>query len=311
MVIDTKFVGKTYPMVNFELGREKLKDFLIATKADQEKFSEFAPPTFPVVFMHELLAQILFDKDLKLNLAKLVHGEQEFIYHKPIALGDTISSNASIEKIFSKGPHDFVVVKSISMNHLQEKVCESSWTFIVRGGNDSDFSLKEKLMMKLASFFVPSPKDIQIQQAAYESLTNLAGQSIDRNSAKQDLVYYEHAGNESQMQVFIDKYMPQVYAGASGDFNVIHLDSDFGKNAGLGGYILHGMATMAMGANFACKSLDPNSIKRYVARFSGMVKPEDTLTYKGSFDPDTKTFKFNAVNQKKQEVLNSGLIELH
>lgn len=310
MVIDTKFIGKTYPMVSFELGREKLRDFLIATKADQEKFSEFAPPTFPVVFMHEILAQILFDDELKLNLAKLVHGEQEFIYHKPINLGDIISSNASIEKIFSKGPHDFVVVKSISLNHLKEKVCESSWTFVVRGGNDSDFSLQEKLMMKLASIFVPSPKDIQLQKKAYELLAHRAGYHINHGAAKQDLVYYEHTGNDSLMQVYIDKYMPQVYAGASGDFNVIHLDENFGKNSGLGGYILHGMATMAMGANFACNSLDPKAIKRFVARFSGMVKPKDTLTYKGHFDQDSKSFKFNAVNQKNQEVLSSGLIEL-
>ncbi len=302
MTIDPSFIGKTYPEQRYEIGAAKIREFCKAIKGDCEKFTNITPPTFPVVYSAEFLAAILYDKELKLNLRKLVHGEQEFTYHKPTQAGDTITSNGRIEKIFSKGAHDFVVSKVESKNQAGELVCESVWTFIVRGGNDSDFSTKEKLMMKLASL-MPS-----------DEVKRLAGA---RKSFGQDLcpisdskpMYRTNPDASLQLQVFIDKYMPQKYAGASGDFNAIHLDDALGKSVGLGGYILHGMATMAMGANLAMQGKAANSIRKYRARFSAPVKPYDVLTYTGKVSESSKEFAFKAVNQNKQEVLNTCLVE--
>ena len=309
MVISQKFVGKEYPSTTYKIGREKVREFLIATKGDLEKFSELTPPTFPVVYQSELLSAVLFDKELKLNLAKLVHGEQEFIYHKPSLIGDTITTTGSITKIFQKGPHDFVVFKTVAKNQVNELVCESIWTFVMRGGNDSEFTLQEKIMMKLMSVLPQNPKHTKLRMEALAQLSQKAERKIDLNSAKQDLWYFEKLGETvSQMSVFIDKYMPQVYAGASGDFNIIHLDENFGKSVGLGGNILHGMATMALGANFASYGIDPKLIKRYKARFSGVVKPLDTITFKGEWQENI--FNFQARNQLGQEVLNSVQLEL-
>ncbi len=309
-MISTQFIGKTYAPVTYEVGREKLRDFVVATKADPEKFKDIVPPTFPVVYGHGLLWQVLFDPELKMNLSKLVHGEQEFIYHKPVRVGDTIRSTARIEKIFEKGSHDFVVLVSEATNQHNEKVCDSIWTFIIRGGNDKDFTLKEKLMVNLASLMPPCPRAKAKQTKAFDELISKTGKTIALDRAQQDLVYYEKGSNtEIMMQVFIDKYMPQVYAGASGDFNIIHLDKEFGRSVGLGGNILHGMATMALGANFAMHDVSPESAKRYRARFSAPVKPMDTITYKGSWSG--KELKFKAFNHKGEEVINSAVFEAH
>lgn len=311
MVISQKFIGKTYPETSYKIGREKLKEFLIAIKGDLEKFSEITPPTFSVVYQHELLAAVLFDKELKLNLAKLVHGEQEFIYHKPALVGDVIMTSGLIDKISQKGPHDFVVFKTSSKNQVGELVCESIWTFVIRGGNDKDFSLKEKVLMKLMSLMPANPKEAKVKLDALSQLTKKAEKRIDISRAKQDLWYFEKVSdNASIMNVFIDKYMPQVYAGASGDFNIIHLDVAFGKSVGLGGNILHGMATMALGANFAGYGIDPKLIKRYKVRFSGVVRPMDVITFKGEWTETNKTFNFKAKNQLGQEVLGSAQLEL-
>lgn len=302
-MISTEFIGKTYPELVYEVGKEKLKDFLVATKADQDKFKQIVPPTFPVVYGHNLLWSVLFDPELKLNLAKLVHGEQEFIYHKPVKVGDTISTKARIEKIFQKGPHDFVVLVSDSKNQAGEDLCTSIWTFVVRGGNDKDFSLQEKLMVKLMSLVPPCPNAKAKQVKAMQELESLTGTQIALDRAMQDLHYL----TSNQYKVFIDKYMPQVYAGASGDFNIIHLDQAFGQSVGLGGYILHGMATMALGANLFMVEKEPGSIKRYKARFSAVVKPMDTITYKGEWKDGA--FNFNAVNQAGKEVLGSAIAQ--
>lgn len=310
MVINQKFLDKEYEPISYQVGFEKVKDFLVATKADCEKFSEIVPPTFPVVYQHVLLSQVLFDPDLKLNLQKLVHGEQEFQYLKPVSVGDTITSKGKITKIFQKGPHDFVVFTTESYNQLKEKVSESNWTFVIRGGNDKDFSLQEKIMMKIASILPASPKEAQAKASAYKGLVKLCEREIDMEKPFQDLFYFEKFENgESILKVFIDEYMPQVYAGASGDFNTIHLDRDFGKRVGLGSNILHGMATMALGANLASQDANPRDFKSYKARFTGVVKPRDVISYRGKWEG--KRFIFNAKNQLGQEVLSASEFEVN
>lgn len=310
MALSQKFIDKEYEPITYQVGYEKLQEFLVATKADKEKYSEIVPPTFPVVYQHMLLSNVLFDPELNLNLKKLVHGEQEFTYFKPVRVGDTISSKGKIAKVFQKGAHDFVVFYTESENQLQEKVSECLWTFVIRGGNDNDFSMKEKILMKLASILPANSKEKQAREQAYTLLVKACEHGIDMDKPFQDLFFYEKFKNEeSILKVFIDEYMPQVYAGASGDFNTIHLDRDFGKSVGLGSNILHGMASMALGANLASQDVNPRDFKSFKARFAGVVKPRDVLTYRGKWED--KTFKFNAKNQLGQEVLNSAIFEVN
>ncbi len=77
----------------------------------------------------------------------------------------------------------------------------------------------------------------------------------------------------------VDKYRPIYYAGASGDFNPIHIDPEFGKMVGLGGAILQGLCTLA----FAAKTVtdwagDPGKLKKIKCRFSAPVMMEDTIS---------------------------------
>lgn len=81
----------------------------------------------------------------------------------------------------------------------------------------------------------------------------------------------------------VDKYRALYYAGASGDYNPIHIDPDFGKMVGLNGTILQGLCTMA----FATKAVtdwagDPGRLKKIKCRFSAPVMMEDTLSFQGT-----------------------------
>jgi acyl dehydratase len=81
----------------------------------------------------------------------------------------------------------------------------------------------------------------------------------------------------------VDKYRALYYAGASGDYNPIHIDPEFGKMVGLGGTILQGLCTMA----FATKTVtdwagDPGKLKKIKCRFSAPVMMEDTISVKGT-----------------------------
>jgi acyl dehydratase len=87
-----------------------------------------------------------------------------------------------------------------------------------------------------------------------------------------------------ELKVTPDKYLPHRYAGASGDFNPIHIDAEFAKAVGLPGNILHGLYGMAQvaRANVAAAGGDPRSLKRLSVQFRGMGFPEQEITVSGT-----------------------------
>jgi acyl dehydratase len=87
-----------------------------------------------------------------------------------------------------------------------------------------------------------------------------------------------------QLKVTPDKYAPHRYAGASGDFNPIHIDVEFAQQVGLPQNILHGLYSMAQVAR-ACTDAaggDPRSLRRLSVQFRGMGFPEQEMTVTGT-----------------------------
>ncbi|HEX3263718.1 MAG TPA: MaoC/PaaZ C-terminal domain-containing protein [Solirubrobacterales bacterium] len=81
-----------------------------------------------------------------------------------------------------------------------------------------------------------------------------------------------------ELRVTPDKYLPHRYAGASGDFNPIHIDPEFAKAVGLPGNILHGLYSMAQVARAHTEAAGgPRSLRRLYVQFRGMGMPEQEI----------------------------------
>lgn len=86
-----------------------------------------------------------------------------------------------------------------------------------------------------------------------------------------------------EIRVTPDKYLTVRYAGASGDFNPIHIDEEFAKAVGLPGRILHGLWTMAQVARAQTEAAGgPEHLKRLSVQFRGMGRPEQEVLVTGT-----------------------------
>jgi acyl dehydratase len=92
-------------------------------------------------------------------------------------------------------------------------------------------------------------------------------------------------GDEFELTVTPDRFVTVRYAGASGDFNPIHIDEEFARQVGLPGRILHGLWTMAQVARAHTEALGtdsrPEALARLTVEFRGMGRLEQEIRVTG------------------------------
>jgi acyl dehydratase len=112
----------------------------------------------------------------------------------------------------------------------------------------------------------------------------------------------------------VDRYRAIYYAGASGDFNPIHIDPEFGKMVGLGGVILHGLCTLAFAAKTVTDwSGDPGKLKRLKCRFARPVHLGDVITTQATvagIEGGKAKLEIKVTNQEGTEVLTMASAEV-
>jgi acyl dehydratase len=144
-MIDEKLFGKTYPPKRYVVGSEKIKEYCRAIGetsplcVDEEAAKKgpygaiVAPPTFAVVYTGEPVAQVLFDKELNINLMMLVHGEQEFVFHQLVKHNDEVISTAKFVRADVR-KQNLVITAQVDSAVNGAPVTTAIFTFVVRGG---------------------------------------------------------------------------------------------------------------------------------------------------------------------------------
>jgi acyl dehydratase len=231
----------------FSVERERIIAYAEATNDTIAAHAEgrYAPPVFAVVPAFETLAPTMAEVIPPELLMMVVHGEQDFHFHRPIEPGTTLVTRATPIGFEGKSSGVTVGVRAETrVKDSGELVVEQYMTSFVRGAQSSE-SVGERAP---AHAF---PEDLRDDAPLAE-----ISQTFDKD------------------QTFR-------YAPAAGDPMPIHLDEEMAKAMGLPGIIIHGLCTMAFTSRAVIETAcpdDPTRLKRLAVRFSKVCRPEETIT---------------------------------
>lgn len=145
MPVPTASIGKTYEPCRYAVGREKIREYAHATGETDPLHLDLqaaraaghadlvAPPMFVVVYAAQALAAGLFDPELEIDFAMLVHGGQAFEWERLVIAGDEIETTLSVKDISERMGNRFYVFQTESVNQDGATTAVGTWTQIVRG----------------------------------------------------------------------------------------------------------------------------------------------------------------------------------
>ncbi|MCP9620867.1 dehydratase [Nocardia otitidiscaviarum] len=229
----------------FEVTRERIAEYAAATNdpIEAHRSGDVAPPIFGIVPVFDAMMVPIIDVVPMDVFGRVVHGEQDFHFHRPIRPGDKLSSRAKVIGYEGRDNGSTITVLIECRAEDGELVNEQYLTAFFRnldaGPRVGDTAPAHKFDPALAE---------------RKPLATVAAH--------------------------VDADQTYRYAPASGDPVPIHLDEQVAKDAGLPGIIAHGLCTMAMsswGVLTAVAGSDVHRLKRFAVRFSKMVFPDDDL----------------------------------
>ncbi len=267
----------------FEVTRERLAEYAAATNdpIPAHRAGDIAPPVFAIVPVFEALLMPAVDVMPVELIPRVVHGEQDFHFHRPIKPGDELVSRGKMIGYEGLENGTRAAIKLECRTEGGELVNEQFVTTFVRGFNAG----------KAIGDLSPTHK-------------------FDESLRTQPPV--------ATVTQHIDEDQTFRYSPASGDPMPIHLDEDIAKSAGLPGIIAHGLCTMAFTSWAVLTEVadsDVSRLKRFAVRFSKMVIPGDDLETriwkKHTIDGIT-TYMFETVRcvDGEEKAVTDGLAEI-
>ncbi len=131
MPLNASLVGKVYPAIAFPLVADRIAAFAAAVGHPDGG----VPPTFATV--PELatgLTNVLADPDLGLELSRVLHGDQEYEWTRPLVTGETVTAESTIEEIRSRAGIEFLTIRTELRDEQGSVAVAARSRMIVRSG---------------------------------------------------------------------------------------------------------------------------------------------------------------------------------
>ena len=239
-------IGKAGEPVSFSVERERIAAYAAATNDGIARHAsgELAPPVFSIVPSFQAMGMAAMSVIPPELLGAILHGEQDFHFHKPIEPGMELETTSIPIGMRQRSSGVTVVVRSDTRDAGGELVTEGYSTTFVRGANGAEEVGDEAPAHRFDDSLRDREPDAEVSQ------TYDADQTFR-------------------------------YSEASGDPMQIHLDEEFAKAVGLPGIIIHGLCTMAFTSVAVIERFtpdDPSSLRRLAVRFASIALPGQTIT---------------------------------
>jgi acyl dehydratase len=143
--VNTEAIGKTYPPDIYAVGREKIREYASAVGETNPLYFDVdaaraagyadvvAPPMFAVVYAGRSITPALFDPDVGIDYANMLHASQEFTWGPLVVAGDEIATTTVVKDVSERGGMGFYEFETDSRNQRGETVCIGVWRELVRG----------------------------------------------------------------------------------------------------------------------------------------------------------------------------------
>ncbi|MFC5587748.1 MaoC family dehydratase N-terminal domain-containing protein [Sporosarcina soli] len=128
-----KFIGHELDTYDYTIEQSKVNELVAVLNPNLNSAigSDHIPATFPTVIEFWGSTSSIA-KELQLNLAKVLHGEQEYEYLQGFVVGDKITVTSVVENIYEKASMNFIVINKKFTNQQDELIAIGKTTIIER-----------------------------------------------------------------------------------------------------------------------------------------------------------------------------------
>ena len=274
-------IGTRGDPVEFEVSAERVAAYAAATNdaIAPHAAGEIAPPVFAIVPAFQAAGIASMQVIPGELLGAILHGEQDFHFHRPIEPGMTLSTTATPIGMRQRSSGVTVVTRAETTEADGEPVVDQYMTTFVRGADGAEDVGEEA-----------------------------PGHGFDPSLRERD--------PDAEVSQTFDADQTFRYAEASGDPMQIHLDEQFAKAVGLPGIIIHGLCTMAFTSVAALEIFapdDPTRLKRLAVRFASITLPGQTITTRlwNAGERDGRSgYAYETASDAGAVVIKDGLAEI-
>lgn len=145
MPVNTSAVGKRYPPVTYAVGREKIKEYASAVGETNPLYLDVAaaraaghadvvaPPMFAVVYQAPAVMPGIFDPEVGIDFAMMVHSGQDLRWERLVVAGEELTTEVTVTSIEEKGGMGFYDFEVVTKDAGGATVCTGIWKMLVRG----------------------------------------------------------------------------------------------------------------------------------------------------------------------------------